>query len=294
MKAIKMTTPVVWKGTPCGAKLSYENRLLSLGSCFSERIGTWLQERSFQVCVNPFGTLYNPLSLAKALDLLVSREEAWGEEDLIYHQERWHSFMHYSRYSSRDKEEALGRINEDFQRGKEALQNADWLLLTLGSAYVYEYRASGQVVANCHKIPEKEFEHRMLSLEESLEAMQGVLEQVFDKNPKLKVVLSVSPIRYLRYSAAENSCSKAVLLLLARALEQSFPNRISYFPSYEIMMDELRDYRFYADDLIHPSSLALKIIRQKLLDSWLQQSDWEILERENKRFLQSQHIQLIK
>ncbi len=293
MKKIKLATPVTWQGIDEKEQLSYSDSIISLGSCFSQRIGDWLAEHSFNVCSNPFGTLYNPISLARAIEILCDEDRFFSKEDLVQHNNLWHSFMHYSYYSGQEPEQVLDKINTDLKRGRQVLLSGNWLLLTLGSSYIYRYRKSGEVVANCHKIPDKEFEHSRLSMEEAYERLSGALENLFSQNEKLRLIVTVSPIRYLRYSATENSRSKASLLLLADRIEKQFPSRVSYFPAYEIMMDELRDYRFYADDLIHPTSLAVEIIRQHLLEGWLRKDQWDLLKAEVKRVKQAAHREIL-
>lgn len=218
-----------------------------------------------------------------------NRDFAFSEECLFAYQGKWHSFMHHSRYSCNDRQETLVRINKDLATGRDHLLNGSWLLLTLGSSYVYRYEKSGEVVANCHKLPEREFKHTRITAQEALKELTQALSVVKQQNPRLKVLITVSPIRYLRYSAQENSRSKAELLLTAGALTQGKMENVHYFPAYEMMMDELRDYRYYADDLIHPSNLAVEIIRQRLLEGWLAPSEIPHLTQIEKQIRQGKH-----
>lgn len=275
-------TEVTWQGPPLEGRARYEHRMISLGSCFSDNIGRWLSDLGFQISVNPFGTLYNPLSLTKALFLLSNSSFKFSEEDLFYDGSHYRSFMHHSRYAHQDSREALEQMNRDLQKGREHLLHGEWLFLTLGTSYYYRLLETGAVVANCHKLPAQKFQKECLKSTESTQALSDILASLLLQNPRLRIIITVSPIRYLSYGATDNMRSKAILLQTAGYLEQTFPEHIYYFPAFEMMMDELRDYRFYAQDLIHPSDLAIELIREKLLQGWLHpDEEKELLERSN-------------
>ncbi len=239
--------------------VSYADKMMMLGSCFAENMGALFSEKKFCVDINPFGILYNPSSISEALWKLLNGEP-YCQDDLFFYQESWHSFMHHGSFSAHTAEEALEKMNKRFGEAQDVLPYLDWLMLTLGTSYVYVSKESGKVVSNCHKLPESHFERRRLSVEEIVEAYTPLIQALRTLNPKLKMLLTVSPIRHLRDGLHANQLSKSVLLLAIERLQQAFPECVFYFPSYEILIDELRDYRFYADDMSHPSSLSISYL----------------------------------
>ena len=218
---------------------SYEDRVVMMGSCFAENIGRKLEENKFSVDINPFGTLYNPAS-----------------GDLFQHEGIYHSFTHHSRFSAPSEEECLGHINSRLSESSDFLRKATRLVITLGTAFVYRLKSDGRIVSNCHKLPEKMFDRQRLSTQEIVEDWKPLLLALWEQNPALKILFTVSPIRHWKDGAHENQLSKATLLLATDALQKDYPDRIAYFPAYEILMDELRDYRFYADDIIFGNVLS--------------------------------------
>lgn len=238
---------------------SYEDTVVLMGSCFAENVGKKLEENKFRVDTNPFGTLYNPASVAKALHRLL-RPDAFTASDLFYREEVYHSFAHHSRFSSPSEKECLNRINGRLLSSAQHLKEANRLIITFGTAFVYKWTSTGEIVSNCHKLPEKLFKRERLTVGEIVEEWQNLLPALWKQNPALKVLFTVSPIRHWKDGAHGNQLSKATLLLAIEALEKQYPGQIAYFPAYEIMMDELRDYRFYADDMLHPSPLAVDYI----------------------------------
>jgi len=203
--------------------------------------------------------LFNPASISCALRRIISGK-LFEEPELIEHNGLWHSMFHHGDFSDNLKEITLEKINSKIIFAKNLLPKIDFLIITFGSAQVY--LQNGKIVANCHKLPENLFERKLLTVSEIFDDYKDLFEKIFEINPNLKVILSVSPVRYLRDGAHQNSINKATLLLAAEQLTQKFDNVI-YFPAYEILLDELRDYRFFADDMIHPSAFAEKIIWQK-------------------------------
>jgi len=244
--------------------LSYKTQLLMMGSCFATEMGTKLSEAKFKVDVNPYGVLYNPCSIATALREMLHGKQ-YAAEDLFFHQNCWHSTMHHGDFSSISKEEALQHINYRLELAHRELKVLDVLMITWGTAWVYEEKQSGRLVGNCHNLPAKHFQRRKLDVEEIVDEYTSLLTEIFAETPELKVVLTVSPIRHLRDGLHENQLSKATLLLAVNRLQEIFQGRLFYFPAYEILLDELRDYRFYADDLLHPSAKAIEIIWQRLV-----------------------------
>ncbi|MEG1562497.1 MAG: GSCFA domain-containing protein [Bacteroides sp.] len=257
--------------------ITHAQHLLLLGSCFTENMGTLLTGHAFRTDVNPFGILYNPQSLATALREIVSGRR-YTETDLFFFRECWHSPMHHGSFSSASPVEALERINTRLQYAHRHLDVTDWLLLTFGSAYVYEQRSTGQIVANCHKLPEKEFIRRMLTVEEIVTDYTSLLCGLQARCPQLKLLFTVSPIRHARDGMHANQLSKATLLLAVDRLQTAFPNVVHYFPSYEIVLDELRDYRFYADDLLHPSPLAVRYLWERFSATFFSPETQTIME----------------
>ncbi|WP_318347277.1 GSCFA domain-containing protein [Aquipluma nitroreducens] len=244
-------------------QMDYSKSMMFLGSCFSENIGQKLIDLKFDVDMNPFGILYNPESIANSLRILLEKR-VFTEDDLFQDQGLWNSFYHHSRFSDVDRDSALEKINKRISSSNEFLKRADFLVITFGTAWVYELRKTGQIVSNCHKIPAAEFKRFRLGVFEVTNVYRELLEQIWKFNPDLKVIFTVSPIRHWKDGAIENQLSKATLLLAIDNLIKGFGDKsCSYFPSYEIVMDELRDYRFYADDMLHISPVAVDYIFER-------------------------------
>ena len=239
-------------------EIRHSERMMLFGSCFAENIGNLLEGNKFRCDVNPFGILYNPKSIAMSLRHILQKE-AYGETDLFMAHGRWHSWMHHSDFSSPSPEETLAKANSRLAKAKENFVKADWLILTFGTAYVYIHKEKGMVVGNCHKMPERMFTRSRLDVKTIVEEWQDVLKKCREINPNLKVLFTVSPIRHAKDGMHGNQLSKATLLLAVDELCRTCPGCF-YFPSYEIMMDELRDYRFYADDMLHPSRMAVEYL----------------------------------
>jgi len=256
--------------------LDHQSRVLMMGSCFTENIGHLMERYLFPVNINPFGVTYNPLSVKKGLEALMFKD-AYREEDLERHKDLWFSFDHSTLFSSPDQVKALESINRSFQEAKKCLKEADYLILTWGTSWVFKHRASGNVVCNCHKIPAAEFVRSRLSSSEIITAYEDLLPAVFDFNNKLKILYTVSPVRHWKDGAHGNQLSKASLLLAGDALESKFPGKLFYFPSYEILMDELRDYRFYAEDMLHTNAQSTKYIWEKFQHSFMDQQTGQII-----------------
>ncbi len=247
---------------PYPFRMDHHAPALFLGSCFTENIGRMLGRSLFPVTINPFGTIYNPFSVMKSLDALLEKE-TYVAADLKKHRGLWFSFDHYTGFSSPDMEQCLTAINAAFGPAKEVLKKAGVLVITWGTSWVYRYNDSGQVVCNCHKIPASEFTRTRLTTKEIIKAYETLLPRLFEINPDLKVLLTVSPVRHWKDGAHGNQLSKASLLLATEALEELFPDQAFYFPSYEIVMDELRDYRFFAEDMLHTNDTAAVYIWEK-------------------------------
>jgi hypothetical protein len=263
-----------------GFSLGYADRMLMVGSCFTENIGQKLVEAKMNVVVNPTGILFNPESIAEAVGMALDGRPV-DEEDLFEHNGLWSNLMFHGRFSSPDKQEALQRMNDGIALAHKQLASATKLILTFGTAFVYRHKADGRVVANCHKLPASNFERQMLTVEDITGAYLKLFEKLATVNPNLQIVLTVSPVRHLLDGAHPNQLSKSTLLLAADWLVRHFAN-VHYFPSYEIMMDDLRDYRFYAADMVHPSDLAIDYIWQMLRESCISQADNSLMESISK------------
>lgn len=261
-----LQTPVKLPSSPPD-KLDYGDRILSLGSCFSQLIGETLERVGHRIEINPFGILYNPLSVLTALERL-SLQQPYTEAELIEHDGLYHSLDHHGKYSTVDPERTLSQINTAYFRAAKVLPDMKYLLLTWGTAFVYRLSSDGRVVGNCHKLPERNFERNLLSVDELVVPWQRWLDRFLPHHPNLHIIVSISPIRHLRDGAHGNQLSKATLMLMTQRLQQLYPDRLHYFPAYEIVQDELRDYRFYTEDMLHPSSQTIGIIANRFM-SWL-------------------------
>ena len=247
---------------PCGTlDISHRSRMMLIGSCFAGNIGAALLDKKFNVDVNPFGVQYNPLSIATVLSRIVDGTQFNdGSPELFEHNSKWHSILHHSDFSRSSKMELIEGINNRLQRAHSTIGGCDVIIITLGTAYAYTRNSDNSVVGNCHKLPGNCFTRSLLGIEEITEKLQAVLLRIIAINPKVKFIFTVSPIRHLRDGAHDNQKSKATLLLAIDKIIEALPANTTYFPSYEIMMDELRDYRFYADDMLHPSTKAIEYI----------------------------------
>ena len=274
---------------PSEWKIGYEDKILLLGSCFADSIGQMMAQRSLQVTVNPFGTLYNPLSIAQALQL--TNDKLQKRNDLLVEYDGlWHSMAHHGSFSRPTKEETEQAVRTSIETMQQAFAEANIVIVTFGTAWVYEIkgeRISGlegeRVVANCHKMPGEWFKRRRLSVDEIVKTWMSIISRYPDKH----WLFTVSPIRHIKDGLHENQLSKATLL---QAIEQM--TNISYFPAYEIMLDELRDYRFYAEDLVHPSSVAIEYIWERFVETFCTPQTRNELTLALKRWKFTQHIPL--
>ncbi|WP_455585605.1 GSCFA domain-containing protein [Bacteroides sp.] len=269
------TTPVeLSKGLP---SITHAQQLLLMGSCFAENIGTLLKDNSFHCDVNPFGILYNPFSISEALKEILAGKQ-YTEDDLFFFRDCWHSPMHHGMFSAASVDEVLRQINDRLLQAHDRMEHTDWLLLTWGTAYVYQQKDTGRIVSNCHKQPEGSFSRRMLAVDEIVREYTLLLEELRKRNSGLKVLFTVSPIRHIRDGLHANQLSKATLLLAIEQLQTAFPDFVFYFPSYEIVLDELRDYRFYTDDMLHPSPVAIRYLWERFSEVFFSDETKKIME----------------
>lgn len=253
---------------PLPFSIDYSTPLLMLGSCFTDNIGNILVERKFPVLVNPFGVVYNPVSVALVLNR-ISDGIPYIESDLQNRNDQWFSFHHHTSFSSHNQAKCLKNINSSLAKAHRLWNKSDRLIITLGTARVYRYNETSKPVANCHKIPAREFTHELLTVNEIVGEWNDLLNKQFASKPSLRVLFTVSPVRHWKDGAVGNQISKSTLLLAISQLVSMFPHNVFYFPSYEIMMDDLRDYRFYADDMLHPNSQAVRYIWKRFASSVL-------------------------
>lgn len=256
-------------------QITHADKLMVLGSCFAENIGVQLKESGFQVALNPFGVLYNPASVGMALQRLWMNQ-SFRDEELVEYEGLYHSFSHHGSFSGSDREQTLDRINASFNQAALDLRDVNCLIITFGTAWVYTLPSTDQIVANCHKLPEDRFLRRRLTGDEIEYFYTELLEVLFEAKPDLKIIFTVSPIRHLKDGIHENTLSKSTLHLAIEGLCESF-DQVYYFPAYELMMDDLRDYRFYADDMLHPSQVAQRYIWEHFSDTCFPKTTKEVV-----------------
>ena len=262
------------------------DRFTLWGSCFSTRLRDYLMGALYDVTDSPYGIMYNPLSMAKGMGRLLL-DDAPREDKLILRDGRWHSMMHHGAFSHSSKVVALQQMRAAFERSRAALQETNLLILTFGTAWVYERQ--GEVVNNCHKLPAEDFTRRRLSVDEIVSVWGRLIPALTEQAPGIRILLTVSPIPHYRDGAHESRLSKAILLLSAERLTEIFPDRVSYFPSYEIMQDELRDYRFYDRDMAHPSDQAAEYIIERFREYYLREESGPALQKWEKVRKQLNH-----
>ncbi|WP_421869151.1 GSCFA domain-containing protein [Marinoscillum sp.] len=253
--------------------------IFSIGSCFSDNIGSKLRENKFDVVTNPLGIIYNPYSIFKNLKLLLS--EGLDPNNFIKRGNIYFHWDTHSAISGTEINQFKELLEEKSRLSKQSLIAAEWLVITLGTIYTYRYRGNDMIVANCHKVPQKEFEKQTLTHEEIVEDYQETMELVRSINPRIKVILTVSPVRHIRDGLIANNISKATLLQAVHDIVRSDKDSY-YFPSYEIMIDELRDYRFYKSDMIHPSEQAINYIWNKLSKVFFDQETQRFIDNWSK------------
>lgn len=258
-------------------RIDYNSKLMFIGSCFSEYIGSKFLENKFKTDNNPFGVIYNPYSINNALQRLINRK-LYQTDELFQHNDIWYSFDHHGKFSGVDKNLVYNNINNRLINSSDFLRNTDFLFITFGTSFIYELKSTKKVVSNCHKVTSDNFEQRILTIEEITNQYSILLSEVFNYNPDIKVIFSVSPVRHWKNGAHGNQISKSILLLSIEYLCKSFQNTL-YFPSYEILLDDLRDYRFYCDDMLHPNTTAINYIWEKIKSCFFEKETLKILDK---------------
>lgn len=244
----------------------HRQSLLLLGSCFSEHIGHKLKALKFNTDTNPFGIVFNPRSMAASLQRIIHNKE-FTTDDLVQHNNLWHGLEAHSRFSHPGQAEVLQQLNQNLDRWHQQIRSASWLILTFGSAYVYRHLGTGRYAANCHKIPQSAFDKELLEKEAIVSELSAVLENLKAMNPACRVLLTVSPVKHLRDGAVENNLSKAILLQSVHELAKQHP-QCAYFPAYELVIDDLRDYRFFEPDMAHPNQQAIDYVWSKFAGAY--------------------------
>jgi hypothetical protein len=260
--------------------LNYNSKIVSLGSCFAENMGDKFQYFKFQSTTNPFGIIFNPVSIEKIIDRVVN-EVLFTEEDIFFHNERWHCFEVHSDLSHSDAGELLANLNQILSETKKQLQQATHVIITYGTSWVYRNIDKNVIVANCHKVPQKQFVKELLSVKTIQESIGNTISLIRTINSNCNFIFTVSPVRHLKDGFVENQVSKAHLITaIYQVLQESAICNLQskiYFPSYEIMMDELRDYRFYAEDMIHPSQVAIDYIWEQFKKSTIAETAYDTM-----------------
>jgi len=245
-------------------KIKHTDRLFLAGSCFTEQIGVKLAAHKFRTIENPNGILFNPVSISNAM-LSYIEQKQYQQADLFFQNEQWGSWDHHTRFSALSPDECLNNINTAINEAHHFLKTTNWLLLTLGSAFVYEL-ASKKIVANCHKVPTDKFSKRLLKTEEIVTTLDTLVYRLKQFNPAINIIFTISPVRHLRDGFVENNRSKAHLINAVHHLVDKFDN-LFYFPAYELVIDDLRDYRFFAEDMVHPNYAATNYVWEKFIEA---------------------------
>ncbi|MDI5949065.1 GSCFA domain-containing protein [Flavobacterium yafengii] len=251
--------------------IDYNATIMSLGSCFAVNMAEKLDYFKFQNSCNPFGILFHSLAIEKLIDFAVS-EKQFTENDIFFHNERWHCFDMHSDLSNSNKEELVATLNTIIKSINQQITESTHFIITYGTSWVYRNIESDSIVANCHKAPQKQFKKELLSVEEIKKSITNTVKLIHSVNPDCTIIFTVSPVRHIKDGFVENQWSKANII---SALHESFDFRLStinYFPSYEIMMDELRDYRFYAEDMLHPNQVAIDYIWKRFQETTISET----------------------
>lgn len=261
---------------PKEPKIDYHSKVVLLGSCFTENISGKLDYFKFQNVQNPFGIVFNPVSIEN-LVLRALSEDVFTEDDLFQHQELWHCFEVHSSLSSIDKDSVLQHLNQKLLAFKKQIEEASHIVITLGSAWVYWHEERSQLVANCHKIPQDQFQKNALPIDTITKSLSTIVSVIRQVNKNAAFIFTVSPVRHIKDGFEENMQSKAHLISAIHKMKEEVDAH--YFPSFEIMMDELRDYRFYEKDMLHPNELAIDYIWEKFKTVWID-PETETLQKE--------------
>ncbi|KRD08294.1 GSCFA domain-containing protein [Flavobacterium sp. Root901] len=246
--------------------IDYNSKILSVGSCFAENMAEKFDYFKFQNETNPFGIIFNPVSIEKLFSR-ICKKELFMEKDVFFHNERWHSFEVHSDLSNADRQELLESLNKAVTETNKKIKEATHIIITFGTSWIYRNLESREIAANCHKVPQKQFSKELLSVEVIQKSIQNTIDLIQTLNPDINFIFTISPVRHIKDGFTENQVSKSHLFT---ALHQVLKTH-NYFPSYEIMMDELRDYRFYNEDMLHPNQIAIDYIWKLFSENYISQ-----------------------
>jgi len=252
--------------------IDYNSSIMLLGSCFAENMGEKFEYFKFRNVVNPFGIIFNAVSIEKLIHRVVNKI-VFTEKDIFFHNDLWHCFEVHSQLSNPNKEEFLSNLNAILELMNQQITSLTHCIITLGTSWVYRNNDSNEIVANCHKVPQKEFTKELVFIEENVKCIQNIISLVHSLNPVCNFIFTVSPVRHIKDGFVENNVSKAHIISAIHTINHQ-PSTINYFPSYEIMMDELRDYRFYTEDMLHPSQTAIDYIWIKFFENYINQKEF--------------------
>ncbi len=272
---------------PFEPSINYQHQLMLVGSCFTEHIGNYLADVKFPVLQNPHGILFDPISVCSSLTSYIENKQ-YTEADLVYLNEAWHSWQHHSRFSGPDKEKVLESIQQSQTTAHAFLKNTDWLFITLGSSFVYLLAENRNPVANCHKAPVQTFIKHLSTIEETIIQLDTLVYRLFQFNPFIKIIFTISPVRHLRDGVVDNNRSKARLIEAVHHIANKFEN-IYYFPAYELVIDVLRDYRFFDIDLAHPNYAATQFVLEKFSEVCMSPDTISLMEEIKKLIIAAKH-----
>lgn len=262
-----------------GKKITYDDQILCLGSCFAVNIGEKFKAFQFQQTTNPFGILFHPKAIEKMIEYAVNNYE-FTAADVFEHQEIWSSFVAHSDLNELEQEDIVVKLNAKLFDLQVALRESSFIMLTFGTAWVYTFKETNEIVANCHKVPNTQFEKRLLTYEEVQESYISIVEMIRTLNPEAHILCSISPVRHVKDGFTANQRSKSVLLAaLHDAIDVVQDTKVCYIPVYEIIMDELRDYRFYKADLIHPNEIAIQYVWERFITHYIDESMFSIMKK---------------
>jgi len=274
---MKFTTPISVKEQE--PKIDHTSKILLLGSCFVENIGEKLDYYQFQTLKNPFGIFYHPKAIENFISK-VSNNYVYEEKDIFFHNEQWHCFNAHSSLNSNNKEELLSKLNESLRATRIFIEDASHIIFTFGTSWYYKELKSGDSVANCHKIPQINFKKELLFVDDIIKVFNIITSRLLTINPSLKMIFTVSPVRHIKDGLVENQQSKSHLIVgihhFINSQNKDGEQRCFYFPAYEIMIDELRDYRFYSEDMIHPNSTAIGFIWDQFCNAWVAKKSFDL------------------
>lgn len=260
------------------APIDYSSKVLSIGSCFAENMAQKFDYFKFQNETNPFGIIFNPVSIEKLLGR-VCEQDFFQKKDVFFHNERWHSYEVHSDLSNSDRQELLETLNKAITETFKQLKEATHIIITFGTSWIYRNIESEEIVANCHKVPQKQFSKELLSVETISKSIQNTIDLIQNLNPKINFIFTISPVRHIKDGFVENQLSKSHLFTaLHFNLKSEINNlKLEYFPSYEIMMDELRDYRFYSEDMLHPNQIAIDYIWKLFSENYISEESFSTM-----------------